>query len=177
MSTSVWIINLAFFGVLMEADLGRRKIGWFRVARPLIATAAVIPLYLTALPTAGNDLALQALSAGIGVILGCACHLFVAVGFDPAKGKTGRAVSRAGFGYAVYWAAIFAARLGFVYCSQRVFAASLGHFLAAHQLSATALANSLLFMALALGLARSAVLAGRGIAARGHRGAYQLEEA
>ena len=99
------------------------------------------------------------------------------MGFDPAKGKTGRAVSRAGFGYAVYWAAIFAARIGFIYGSQHLFAASFGHFLAAHQISATGLTNSLLFMALALGLARSAVLAGRGIAARGQRVAYQLQEA
>ncbi len=177
MPSSVWIINLVAFGVLMEADLGRRKIGWFRVGRPLLAAIAVVPLYLTALPTGGNNLALQAVGAGVGVILGAACHLFVSVRFDPTKGKTGRAVSRAGFGYAAFWAVIFAARLGFIYGSEHLFSASLGHFLVAHQLSATGLTNALLFMALALGLARSAVLAGRGVSASGHRSAYQLQEA
>lgn len=177
MPTSVWIINLVMVGVLMEADLGRRKIGWFRVARPLLAAIAVVALYLATVPTDGNNLALEAIGAGVGVILGCASHLFVSVGFDPAKGKTGRVVSRAGFAYATFWAAIFAARLGFVYGSQHVFEASLGHFLVSHQLSATGLTNALLFMALTLGLARSAVLAGRGLAAGSHRSAYQIQGA
>jgi hypothetical protein len=176
MSSSVWIINLVLFGVLMEADLGRRKIGWFRVARPLLAAMAVVAYYLTAVPTGGNNLVLQAVGAGVGVLLGAACHLFVSVRYDPTRGKSGAPVSRAGFGYAAFWAVIFAARLGFVYGSEHVFARSLGHFLVAHQLSGTALTNALLFSALALGLARSAVLAGRGVAARGHRSAYQLAE-
>ena len=29
----MWLLNLIVFAVLLEADLGRRKISWFRVAR------------------------------------------------------------------------------------------------------------------------------------------------
>ena len=106
MPANVWLLNLIVFGVLLEADLGRRKIGWFRVLRPLITTAAIIPLFLTSVPTTGHNLAVQAVGVGVGVLLGLAAHLFVSVGFDPAKamkgeitgqGTSGRPVSRAGF--------------------------------------------------------------------------------
>ena len=174
MPANVWLLNLIVFGVLLEADLGRRKIGWFRVLRPLITTAAIIPLFLTSVPTTGHNLALQAVGVGVGVLLGLAAHLFVSVGFDPAKGKkgeitghgtSGRPVSRAGFGYAAFWAVIFAARLVFIYGTYHWFSGPLGQFLAAHQLSAAGLADALIFMAIAMALARSALLSVRGRAA------------
>jgi hypothetical protein len=31
MLANVWILNLIVLGAVLEADLGRRKIGWFRV--------------------------------------------------------------------------------------------------------------------------------------------------
>jgi len=160
------MINLTVFGVLMEADLGRRKIGWLRVLRPLLTAAAVIVLYLSAVPTSGNNLALQAAGVGVGVLLGLASHLFMSVRFDPNKGNAGRMVSRAGVGYAVFWTLVFAARLLFIYGSEHWFSGSVVHFLAAHQLSVTGLTDALIFMALAMALARSALLAGRGVAAR-----------
>ena len=42
MPEKVWLLNLIVFAVVLEADLGRRKIGWFRVLRPLISTAAIV---------------------------------------------------------------------------------------------------------------------------------------
>jgi hypothetical protein len=44
MPVSVWIINLVVLGVVLETDLGRRRITWFRLARPLLAAGAVIAL-------------------------------------------------------------------------------------------------------------------------------------
>ncbi len=174
MPANVWLLNLIVFGVLLEADLGRRKIGWFRVLRPLITTAAIIPLFLTSVPATVHNLAVQAVGVGVGVLLGLAAHLFVSVGFDPAKamkgeitgqGTSGRPVSRAGFGYAAFWAVIFVARLVFIYGTYHWFSGPLGQFLAAHQLSAAGLADALIFMAIAMAVARSALLSVRGRAA------------
>ncbi|MHB1783243.1 MAG: hypothetical protein ACYCTE_11265 [Acidimicrobiales bacterium] len=93
MPTSVWVITLVVLGAVLEADLGCRKINWFRVLRPLVAAAAIVPLYLAVVPTSGNNLALQGTGVAVGVIGGLACHLFISVHFDPAKGKRGRPVS------------------------------------------------------------------------------------
>jgi hypothetical protein len=171
MPANVWLLNLIVFGVLLESDLGRRPIGWFRVLRPLITTAAIIPLFLTAVPTSGHNLLLQVVGAGLGMLLGLAAHLFISVSFDPARGRkrkaaskpaSGRPVSRAGFGYAAFWAVIFAGRLLFIYGTLHWFTVPLGQFFAAHQLSADGLTNSLIFMALAMALTRSALLGIRG---------------
>jgi len=178
MSTSVWVINLVVLGVLLEADLGSRKIGWFRVLRPLLTAGAVVTLYLDAVPTAGNNLALQGLAIGVGVVFGLAAHLFISVRFDPTKGNSGRPISHARVGYALFWVVVFAARLLFIYGSQHWFAGSLGRWLLAHQLSAAGLTDALIFMALAMALARSALLGGRGLLARRQRrSALQLEAA
>jgi len=174
MPANVWLLNLMVFGVLLEADLGRRKIGWFRVLRPMITSAAIVPLFLTSVPTTGHNVALQAAGAGVGVLLGMTAHLFVSVGPGPARdkkgklagqGTSGRPFSRAGFGYAAFWAVIFAARLMFIYGTYHWFSGPLGQFLATHQLSAAGLTNGLIFMAIAMGLARSALLGMRGRAA------------
>jgi hypothetical protein len=168
MPANVWLLNLIVLAVLLEADLGRRKIGWFRLLRPLITATAVIAVFMSSIATSGHDLALEGVGVIAGVLLGLAAHLFMSVGFDPAKGKNGRAVSWAGFGYAVFWALVFAARLVFVYGTEHWFARSLGQFLVAHQLSATGLTDALLFMAVAMALARSTLLAVRARAATRH---------
>jgi hypothetical protein len=61
---------------------------------------------------------------------------------------------------------IFAARLLFIYSTYHWFAGPLGQFLAAHQLSAAGLGNALVFMAIAMALARSVLLGRRGLTAR-----------
>jgi hypothetical protein len=180
MPASVWLLNLIVFGVLMESDLGRRPIGWFRVLRPLITTAAIVPLFLTSLPTDGHNLVLQVAGAGVGVLLGLAAHLFISVSFDPARGRkrktashpaSGRPVSRAGFGYAAFWTVIIGGRLLFIYGTLHWFSGAIGQFFAAHQLSANGLTNSLIFMALTMALTRSALLGIRGRAAARHAAA------
>src|ERR1700761_3431898 len=135
MPASAWILNLVVLGVLLEADLGRRKVGWFRLLRPLVPAAAVVALYLKNVPTTGNDLPLQVLGAVAGVLVGLAAHLFMSVRFEPVKSRRGvrdRAVSRAGFGYAAFWTVVFAARLAFIYGSEHWFSNSIGRFLVTH---------------------------------------------
>lgn len=168
MPADVWILNLVVLGVVLEADLGRRKISRFRVLRPLVTAVLICPLFLDSVPVGSHDVLLQAVGVAAGVLLGLAAHLFISVGYGPVRGRTGtrdRAVSRAGFGYAAFWAVIFAARLLFIYGTLHWFTASLGQFLAAHQLTAAGLTDALIFMAVAMALARSVLLGVRGRAA------------
>ncbi|MBV9792933.1 MAG: hypothetical protein JO016_03260 [Actinobacteria bacterium] len=168
MPASVWILNLTVLAVVLEADLGRRKIGWIRVLRPLLTAVAICPLFLDAVPTSRHNLALMAAGVGAGVLLGLAAHLFVSVGYGPVKSRKGprdRAFSRAGFGYAAFWVVIFGSRLLFIYGASHWFPAALGQFLQAHQLSGNGLTDVLIFMAIAMALARSALLGIRGRAA------------
>ena len=171
MSTNVVILQLALLGVVLESDLGRKKVGWFRVLRPVIAVVLIVPFFLTSLPTGRNDLLLQGAGALAGVVLGLACMgpWFVKIGYDPAwrsrvfrnRPPRGRVVTHAGFGYASIWIAFTAARLWFAYASQHQFPVQLGHFLAGHQLSSTALTNAFIFLSIGMDLFRSVLLAAR----------------
>ena len=102
------------------------------------------------------------------MLLGLAAHLFISVGYGPVKSRRGtrdRAVSRAGSGYAAFWTVIYGGRLLFIYGTLHWFSVPLGQFMAAHQLSAAGLTDALIFMAVAMALARSALLGVRGRAA------------
>jgi hypothetical protein len=178
MTASIVILQLAVLAVVLESDLGRRKIGWFRVMRPVVSVVAIAPFFFTTLPTARNDLILQAAGALAGVLLGLVSvsPLLVSVSYDPVwrpRGfRTARtrarpaAVSRAGLGYAAIWIAVTVARLGFAYGAQHLFPAGLGRFLADHMLSGTALANAFIFLSVGMDLSRSVLLWARGRCAR-----------
>ncbi len=170
MTTSVLILQLAVLGVVLESDLGRRKAGWFRVLRPVIAVVLIVPFFFTSLPTSGTDRLLQGAGVPAGVLLGLFSMgpWLVSLGYDPAwrgrfhRGRPkGAVVSRAGAGYAAVWIVFTAARLWFAYASQHQFPVQLGHFLAVHQLSATALTNAFIFLSIGMDLFRSVLLAGR----------------
>ena len=48
------IVDAVLLAAVLEADLGgHRKIGKFRLLRPLALAAVIIPLYLTAVTTSG----------------------------------------------------------------------------------------------------------------------------
>jgi len=134
MSASIVILQLVVLGVVLESDLGRRKIGWFRVLRPVVTVVIIVPFYFTTLPTSGNDLALQAAGVMIGASLGLVSvsSLFVSVDFDPDYTsrwsrrprrdvqRRGASITRAGVGYAAIWVEVCAARMGFAYGAQDV---------------------------------------------------------
>ena len=94
MPASAWIINLVVLGVVLETDLGRRRITWFRLARPLLAAGAVIAYYLISTPMAarGGGLALELALAALGVILGVAAGMI----FSSTAARTAARAARPG---------------------------------------------------------------------------------
>ena len=162
-STAV-IITIAVLAAVLEADLGRRrKVGWFRVLRPILLVGAIVPTFVTALPTGAHDLLLQVAGAGVGLVLGLGASALMPVSFDPQRG---RAVSRAGIGYVALWVAVSAARLGFVWGTHHGLGAPLGQWMLANHISSAALANAFLFLSLVMAVSRSAILGGRAMAVR-----------
>jgi hypothetical protein len=182
MSTNVVILQLVLLGVVLESDLGRKKVGLFRVLRPVVTVILIVPFFFTSLPTGRNDLLLQGAGVLAGALLGLFCMTpwFVRIGWDPAfRGRRlfrrqpprARVVTHAGFGYAAIWIVFTGARLWFAYGSQHEFPVQVGQFVASNHLSGDALTNAFIFLSIAMSLFRSVMLAGRAQRVRReHRG-------
>jgi hypothetical protein len=153
MSASVWIINLVVLGVVLEADLGRRKITWLRLARPVVVAGVIIIYYLAKTPvaTAGNGLTFELGLAALGIVLGLAAGMIFRVFRD-----RGFAWSQAGMGYAALWIVIIGARIGFAEATSR--SHSLQVWLGTHHITADAITDALIFMAVGMLLLRTASL-------------------
>lgn len=153
------LINAIVLVAVLEADLGpHRRINAFRVVRPLLMAAAIVPLYLKALTTHGTGLGLELTGLLAGVVCGAIAAALVRVYRSP---RTGRPVSAAGFGYAALWIVVIGARAAFSYGSVHWFGPQLGHWMLDHRVTADALTDSLLIMAVAMTLTRTVALGAR----------------
>ena len=154
MPASVWIINLVVLGVVLETDLGRRRITWFRLARPLLAAGAVIAYYLISTPMVarGGGLAFELALAALGTILGVAAGLI----FRVYRGAEGSPRSQAGIGYAALWIAVAGARIGFAYATSH--SHHLQVWLFTHHITVDTVTDALIFMAAGMLVFRTAIL-------------------
>jgi hypothetical protein len=155
MPASVWIINLVVLTVVLQADLGTRKITWMRLARPVVVAGVIISFYLKGIAGSGNGLAFELGLAALGIILGLAAGAIFGV-FRDAKGFP---CSSAGPGYAALWLAVIGARIGFAYATSH--SRSLQVWLGTHHITSAAVTDSLIFMAAGLLLARTFTLLAR----------------
>ena len=157
MPTDVLIVNLAVLFAVLEADLGRRKVSTFRILRPVLLAAGLIPLFIVHPATSGNGEILEIVLAGLGVLLGVvAATGLMKVSFDSVSQKC---VSTAGAAYGAFWAGIIGLRLLFTYGANHWYHSQLGHWLITNGISVDALTDALIFMAVAMAVTRTIRLA------------------
>jgi hypothetical protein len=150
MSASILIVNLAVLLAVLSSDLGTRKVGGLRIARPLLLAVGIVPLFIEHPATAGSGEALELALTGLGALLGTMA--------------SGYLVSQAGAAYGIFWGAVIGARLLFTYGANHWFSSALVHWMSTNRISADALTDGLIFMAIAMTLTRTIRL----IVAHGH---------
>ena len=154
--TEAMIVNGVVLATVLATDLGpARKISKIRLLRPVIAAAVIIPFFVDWPATHGMALAVEIAGVAAGLLCGLAASALMGVYRSPTTGKP---VSRAGLPYAIFWTAIIGARAAFSYGSVHWFTAPLVSWGIAHQVSVAALADGLIFMAIAMILVRTVTL-------------------
>lgn len=157
MPISVLALNLTVLLAVLESDLGRKKVGSFRILRPLVTAACIVPLFVDRPATAGTGAALEVALGGLGLLLG----LFAATRLMKVEvdHESGVVMSRAGAAYGLFWSAVIGARILFTYGANHWFNTQLGHWMITNGISVDALTDALIFMALAMTLTRTLRLA------------------
>lgn len=151
--TEAMIVNGVVLATVLATDLGQaRKIGPMRLARPLIAAAVIIPLFVDRPVTQGSGLAVEIAGCLAGLLGGLAAAALMGVYRSP---KTGQPVSRAGAPYAVFWTVVIGARAAFSYGAAHWFTTPLVSWAVANRVSEAAITDGLIFMAVVMVLART----------------------
>ena len=155
--TQAMIINAVVLVAVLHGDLGRqKKISAFRILRPLLTAAGIIPLFLATPVGHGTGLAVELAGTAAGLLAGLAATALMSVHRSP---QTGKPVSRAGAPYAALWTVVIGARAAFSYGADHWFPAQLTSWCIAHQVTAGAITDGLIFMAVAMLLTRTLGLA------------------
>jgi len=153
------IVNIIVLVAVLEANLGSdRKITKFRILRPILLLAAIVPLFLDKVTTHGAGLTLEVALAAAGIVLGLVVAALITVYRSP---ETGKPVTGAGAGYVAVWIVVIGARAAFSYGSFHWFGPQLGRWMISNAVTADAITDALVFMAVAMVVTYTIVLAVR----------------
>lgn len=151
--TQAMIVNAVVLVTVLATDLGpARKIGLFRLLRPVIAAAVIIPFFISSPVTHGSGLAVEIAGCFAGLLGGLAATALMRVYRSPS---TGRPVSSAGVPYAIFWTVIVAARAAFSYGAAHWFTAQIVSWAVANRVAEAAITDGLIFMAVVMILVRT----------------------
>lgn len=158
--TEAMIVNGVVLATVLASDVGpARKISRMRLLRPVIVSAAIIPIFIQHPVTHGTGLAVEIAGIAAGVLGGLAAAALMRVYRSP---QTGKPVSGAGWPYAAFWTVIIGARAAFSYGAAHWFTGSLVSWSIANQVTQAAITDGLIFMAIVMVIIRTAGLAVRG---------------
>lgn len=151
------IVNVIVLAAVLWSDVGRhRKIGRWRLLRPVLAAAVIVPLFLHNVASGGNGLLLEVAGAIVGVLAGLVALSQLRV---YRSGTAAKAVSRSGVGYVAVWVAVVVARGVFSYGCYHLYTNPLLHWLGDNHIPGPALTDALVFMAITMLLTRTLGLA------------------
>ncbi|TMK71211.1 MAG: hypothetical protein E6G50_05790 [Actinobacteria bacterium] len=157
MTTSEYLLNAAFV-LLVLRQMRERELDRRSVIVPLVLMFFVGAQYLHTVPSAGNDLVLIVVLAGVGLTLGVlggfATHVRV--------GDNGIALARVGWIAVGLLVAGIGARMAFAFAVGHGFEPTVRSFSIAHQITAAAWPVALVLMAMVEVGARIAVVQFRG---------------
>jgi hypothetical protein len=162
MTTTDYLINIVLIGLVILQIRGSRQ-DLKTAIRPVVLVAAAAAYYLRGFPTSGNDLALDAILGGIGLILGVACAATTRVW----RATDGFAYAKAGVIAAALWVIGIGSRLGFEEFWSHGGTHDIVSFSLAHDItSQNAWVAGLVLMALAEVISRLVVIRIRGARTR-----------
>jgi|SRR5579875_375669 len=161
--TEAEIVNGLVLVAVLLSDVGpRRKINAMRLLRPVVVAIVIIPLFMHHWVTQSGGLAVEAAGLVAGLVLGLLALALMRVYRD----KNGKPLSAAGWGYALLWIIVIAARALFSYGAFHWFETPLVHWMVSNTIPYASITNGLIFMAVAMLLARTVGLGIRGRAAK-----------
>jgi hypothetical protein len=166
MTTTDYLIN-AMFVLIVVRQARERQLDLRSAVVPLVLVAFVAHTYIHSIPTAGNDLVLTSVLAGVGVTLGVVSGFATHV----RAGDSGLAVARVGWlagGLLVFG---ITARMAFEFAVSHGAHHAAASFSIAHQIGAPAWPVALVSMAVCEVMARIAIVQLRGRRVMNDRGA------
>jgi hypothetical protein len=152
---SAYWLNLIVLAAVLQSDIGRHRVTWFRVLRPAVTALILVPFFFKGASGSGNGLALEIAGTVVGLLLGYLASLPMSFEWDPAKQ---RAYSRGGWAFFLAWAALTGAKLLYSYGAIHWYGHAMGRLMYQNHISEEALRAAFIFLSIASAISRVGVI-------------------